>query len=107
MSISSREIWTREEKILLFKAIKSYGHEDINHISEMLPLKSLESISDKLNDIITSAENTKNAEEYSLSAWLHCGLFDKKPNLLPQALLFIHLFEKQPLITKNSSCDFR
>lgn len=94
--------WSTKDKKILLEALKKYGSEDISAISKMLPNISPENIKSKISEYSQMAEG----EDELLNKWLKCGLYEPRDSLIPEALLFIQLFEDHPP-PSESGYDFR
>ncbi|XP_034184447.2 uncharacterized protein LOC117606269 [Osmia lignaria lignaria] len=94
--------WSTKDKKILLEALKKYGSEDISALSRMLPNISPKNIKSKISEYSQMAEG----EVELLNKWLKCGLYEPRDSLLPEALLFIQLFEDHPP-PSESGYDFR
>ncbi|XP_029047948.2 LOW QUALITY PROTEIN: uncharacterized protein LOC114878370 [Osmia bicornis bicornis] len=98
------QIWNgvQKDKKILLEALKKYGSEDISALSRMLPNISPKNIKSKISEYSQMAEG----EVELLNKWLKCGLYEARDSLIPEALLFIQLFEDHPP-PSESGYDFR
>ena len=97
--------WTNNDKKILLEGLKKYGSENIEAISEMLPNITFEDIRWKIAEYSEMAEHLY--EHKLINNWINCGLFESGDSLVPEALLFIHLFEKHPSPSETEGFDFR
>ncbi|KAF3429383.1 hypothetical protein E2986_03183 [Frieseomelitta varia] len=97
--------WTNSDKKILLEGLKKYGSENIEAISKMLPNITFEDIEWKIAEYSEMAEYLY--EHKLINNWISCGLFESGDSLVPEALLFIHLFEKHPSPSETEGFDFR
>ncbi|CAD1475628.1 unnamed protein product [Heterotrigona itama] len=97
--------WTNSDKKTLLEALKKYGSENIEAISKMLPNITFEDIRWKIAEYSEMAEYFY--EHKLINNWINCGLFESEDSFVPEALLFIHLFEKHPSPSETEDFDFR
>ncbi|XP_076382248.1 uncharacterized protein LOC143260497 [Megalopta genalis] len=97
--------WSNMDKQRLLEALKKHGAENINAISEMLPHVSSENITLKIQEYSNLANNSP--ENESLCKWLDSGIYEPGDSLIPEALLFILLFEDHPSPIEAAGYDFR
>ncbi|CAL7940114.1 unnamed protein product [Xylocopa violacea] len=92
--VKKKNKWNSKNKKILLEALKRYGPENIEAISKMLPSISSQDIKLKISEY--SEEARKLYEDELLNKWLNCGLYKSEDSLIPEALLFIYLFEDHP-----------
>lgn len=97
--------WNIKDKKILLEALQKYGSENIDAISKMLPNISLEDIKSTISKYSEIAKNLY--EEELLNKWLKCGLYQPEDSLIPEALLFIQLFENHPSPSELEGYDIR
>ncbi|XP_003704865.1 uncharacterized protein LOC100882043 [Megachile rotundata] len=90
--LESNVKWNTKDKKTLLEALRKYGPDNIAALSEMLPHISPEHIESKIAEYSLIAES----EDQLLNKWLNCGLYHPGDSLVPEALLFIQLFEDHP-----------
>ncbi|XP_066590269.1 uncharacterized protein [Prorops nasuta] len=96
--------WSKRNKLMLLKGVKKYGHTNIAEISKLIPDKSPECIKAMINKYIALARVTNEKNENHYKRWLNPELFPPTETVIPQALLYIYLFEKYP---KDPKYDYR
>ncbi|XP_031840744.1 uncharacterized protein LOC116430563 [Nomia melanderi] len=96
--------WSDADKRTLLEALKKHGSNNITAISKMLPCISPENIKLKISEYSTMANNLYETE--ILDEWLNSGIYKPGDSLIPEALLFIYLFEDHPT-TEADGYDFR
>ncbi|CAK9816519.1 hypothetical protein ANTPLA_LOCUS9000 [Anthophora plagiata] len=97
--------WNNKDKKILLEALKKYGSENIEAISKMLPNIPSQVIKSKISEYSLMAEHL--CENELLNNWLKCGLYHPGDSLIPQALLFIQLFEEHPRPSEAEGYDIR
>ncbi|XP_076284555.1 uncharacterized protein LOC143211034 isoform X1 [Lasioglossum baleicum] len=100
----SKQSWSNTDKRTLLEALKKYGDENILAISEMLPHISPVNIKLKISEYSDLASIS---QENELDKWLNYGIYEPGDSLIPEALLFISLFEGQPSPVDADGYDFR
>ncbi|XP_033347194.1 uncharacterized protein LOC117232127 [Bombus vosnesenskii] len=101
----SNKLWTNNDKKILLEGLKKYGAENVEAISKMLPNMSFEDIKWKIAEYSEMAEYLY--EHELINNWMNCGMFEPGDSLIPEALLFIHLFEKHPSPSEAEGFNFR
>ncbi|XP_076656549.1 uncharacterized protein LOC143361209 isoform X2 [Halictus rubicundus] len=99
-----KQDWSNTDKRTLLEALKKYGDENIPAISEMLPHISPENIKSKISEYSYLASISP---ENELIKWLNYGIYKPGDSLIPEALLFISLFEDHPSPVDADGYDFR
>lgn len=97
--------WATKDKEILLQALKKYGSKNIEAISKLLPNIASQEIKTKISEYSELAKLLY--EDELLNKWLNCGLYKPGDSLIPQALLFIQLFENQPSTSESDGYDFR
>lgn len=97
--------WNIKDKKILLEALQKYGSENIDAISKMLPNIPLEDIKSTISKYSETAKNLY--EDELLNKWLKCGLYQPEDSLIPEALLFIQLFENHPSPSELEGYDIR
>ncbi|XP_043795105.1 uncharacterized protein LOC122716262 isoform X1 [Apis laboriosa] len=103
--LKSNTKWNIKDKKILLEALQKYGSENIEAISKMLPNISLEDIKSTISKYSEIAKNLY--EDELLNKWLKCGLYQPEDSLIPEALLFIQLFENHPSPSELEGYDIR
>ncbi|XP_046409725.1 uncharacterized protein LOC124297368 [Neodiprion virginianus] len=100
--------WTNDEKVLLLKGLKKYGHKDISSIAKLVPSKSPVAVKTMiLNTMMAARRSTKPGRTPPINMWLERTSLDDTNSLIPQALQFISLFERHPAAANCGGCDLR
>ncbi|XP_046733710.1 uncharacterized protein LOC124403979 [Diprion similis] len=100
--------WTNDEKILLLKGLKKYGHKDVPSIAKLVPSKSPIAVKTMiLNTMMAARRSTKPGRKPPINMWLERTSLDDTNSLIPQALKFISLFERHPAAENCGGCDLR
>ncbi|KAG7211287.1 hypothetical protein KM043_010589 [Ampulex compressa] len=99
--------WPDCIKIAFLRALKKYGHKNVRLLSKELPGVPTKDIRAMINKYQTISRFVIKEKQSPLSQWLLCGLFKPEESVLPQALLYICLFEKHPTPLECKNCDFR
>ncbi|XP_015586325.1 uncharacterized protein LOC107263527 [Cephus cinctus] len=101
-------VWTKAEKCALLKSLKKYGHKDISKIAETIPSKSQSDIKILIDKFTKQARCKKHIKtESPIDNWLASGMFPDTDTLIPEALLFIQLYEKHPPEEQTGGCNLR
>lgn len=99
--------WTEYEKKVLLRGLREHGSEDIESLQSLLPNKTCISIVRMIRKYQAIAELGKKNINSPLDIWLRSGLFEDRDSMIPEALLFIHLFEKHPPIEETAGFDVK
>ncbi|XP_053974284.1 uncharacterized protein LOC128885931 [Hylaeus anthracinus] len=97
--------WSNRDKRILLEALKKYGSENITAISNTLLHIPPEAIKSKIAEYSGMAEELQ--ENELLNNWLNCGSYKPGDSLIPEALLFIQLFENHPSPSEVEGYDFK
>ncbi|KOC60686.1 hypothetical protein WH47_07429 [Habropoda laboriosa] len=97
--------WSNKDKRILLEALKKYGSENVGAISKMLPNIPLQDIKTKIFEYSLMAKYL--CENELLNNWLKCGLYHPEDSLIPEALLFIQLFEDHPSPSETEGYNIR
>ena len=97
--------WDSHDKRVLLDALNKYGSKDIAAISKMLPNMPVEAVQSKISEYSTIAERLY--ENELIDKWMECGLYKPGDSVVPEALLFIGLFEDHPSPSEAGGYDFR
>ncbi|XP_076171900.1 uncharacterized protein LOC143148939 isoform X2 [Ptiloglossa arizonensis] len=95
--------WNNNDKRILLEALKKYGSENVPAISNMLLHIPPQVIKAKISEYSVMAKDLY--ENELLNKWLKCGLYKPGDSLIPEALLFIQLFENHPPPSELEGCD--
>lgn len=93
--------WSNNDKEILLAALEKYGSENIQAISKMLPKISPREIKSKILEYSEIAADLENHQ--CLDNWLK--LYQPGDSMIPEALLFISLFEEHPPPSKLEGHD--
>lgn len=105
---SLNNVWSTADKRALLNALQKHGHMDIKKLSEALPHKSPKAIKNMIVSTMTAARrSTKTGQTPPIDMWLEQASSDETNALIPQALLFISLFERHPPPELCDGCDLR
>ncbi|XP_015176627.1 PREDICTED: uncharacterized protein LOC107066487 [Polistes dominula] len=103
-SSAFKSSWSKNDKFLLLKSLKLYGHKNVAAISTFLTNKSQDDIKDTINCLKIKSK-VVNKKKSLINDWIESKLIKKKNKMIRQALLFISLFEKNSFDNKIS--DYR
>ncbi|XP_017882267.1 uncharacterized protein LOC108626215 [Ceratina calcarata] len=95
--------WSKNDKEVLLEALEKYGSENIQAISKMLPRIPPREIKSKILEYSKIAANLENNQ--CLDKWLK--LYQPGDSMIPEALLFISLFEEHPPPSELEGHDIR
>ncbi|XP_058790653.1 uncharacterized protein LOC131663907 [Phymastichus coffea] len=104
---SKKKKWTETEKKTLLKGLQAYGPDDICKLKQILPNKSSLAIQQMIEKYRAMADLGKKDINSPLDIWLRSGLFNKEHQLVPEALLFISLFEDHPPPEETAGFDLK
>lgn len=104
---SKKKRWTETEKKTLLKGLQTYGSDDICALEKVLPNKSSIAIRQMIEKYRALADLGKKDVNSPLDIWLRSGLFNEEHKQVPEALLFISLFEDHPPPEETAGFDLR
>lgn len=103
-----KTVWSKEEKRLLLKGFKKYGHTDIQNLAKLIPSKSQTAIKSMIVNTMTAARrSTRPIKTPPIDMWLEQTSLDDTNSLISQAIYFISLFERHPNPVQCNGCDLR
>ena len=100
-----RKIWSKTERETLLNLLKAEGHTNYERIAQGLPNKSVSAVRSMINKYAVLAKSLKPGIVDPLDYWLHSYFSSETEKIIPQALLFIRLFEDHPTIEETNGVD--
>lgn len=97
--------WTNEDKVKLLQGLKVYGHNDYHTIAKkLLPSKSVSAVRSMIYKYVCAAKNELRNEN-PLDDWLQSDALRDDSSMVPEALLYISLFEDHPPLSETGGID--
>lgn len=103
----SIDTWTVQDKQVLLAALEIHGPDNLSKLKDRLIKKSGREIKEMVLKYKAMATLDTKDVNSSLSVWLGDSMFPSRDNLVEQAILLIHLFEKHPPPKETAGFDVK